>query len=279
MNPTNATIHRSCILAILLCVISRAALAQVSWTSKAYSYVEQDSLPQAEECFKQAIKSASTDKQRAMLLTNLGATQRRRGKIHEAIDSYTAALIHLPMDESILINRATAYMALGNDNKAYTDLCNVLDKKADHAEALYYRAFIYTNRREYASARTDYKRLLAIDPNHENGLLGLALLEQLEGRLQTAEQQLSQLINRYPGNAIYWQARANVLIEQALYDLALLDLETAISLQPTDANLYITRAELYLKLKRHSAAKKDLDAAVALGTPSLSLSELYKQCK
>ena len=279
MKKNSTTKHRLRFLTILFCVISRASLAQVSWTNRAYSYMEQDSLPQAEECFKQAIKSASTDEQRGMLLTNLGATQRRRGKIHEAIDSYTAALVYLPMNEAVLINRATAYMALGNDIKAYTDLCNILDKKADHTEALYYRAFIYTNRREYTSARTDYKRLLTIDPNHENGLLGLALLEQLEGRPQAAEQQLSQLINRYPDSAIYWQARANVLIEQALYDLALLDLETAITLQPTDANLYITRAELYLRLKRSTAAKKDLDTAVALGTPSMSLSELYKQCK
>ena len=183
------------------------------------------------------------------------------------------------MNASILMSRAVAYMSSGNDDKAYTDLCNVLDGNINHTEALYYRAFIYTSRREYATARADYKRLLAIDPSHANGLFGLAILDQLEGRLQAAEQQLSQLIERYPDNATYWQARANVLSELQLYDLALLDLESAIALQPTDAYIYVARAELYLKTKRRTAARQDLDHAAALGLSRAALSELYEQCK
>ena len=264
---------------ILLYPLLASAQSQNEWAARAYAYVEQDSLAQAEECFHQAIKASPTSRQNAMLLANLGAVQRRRGKMREAIESYTSALERAPLTITILMDRATAYMALGNDDKAYTDLCNVLDKKTDHAEALYYRAFIYTNRREYAAARSDYKRLLALDPTHKNGLLGLALLDQRDGRLQAAEQQLSQLIDRYPDNATYWQARANVLIEQKLYDLALLDLETAITLQPTDAYLYVARAELYLKMKRRAAAKQDLDNAAALGLSRVALGELYKQCE
>ena len=269
------------ILASLIWILPLLTIAQSQseWATKAYAYVEQDSLAQAEECFQQAIKASPSSKQNAMLLTNLGAVQRRRGKVREAIESYTLALERAPLTTTILMDRATAYMALGNDDKAYTDLCNVLDRKTDHAEALYYRAFIYTSRREYAAARSDYKRLLTIDPTHENGLLGLALLDQREGRLQAAEQQLSQLIDRYPDNATYWQARANVLMEQKLHDLALLDLETAISLNPTDAYLYVARAELYLKMKRKTAAKQDLNNAASLGLSRAALGELYKQCE
>ncbi len=255
------------------------AQSQGEWASRAYAYMEQDSLAQAEECFRHAVEAAPASKQNVMLLTNLGTVQRRRGKVHEAIDSYTKALGYSPLDVSVLMNRALAYMTLGNDDKAYTDLCNVLDKRTDHAEALYYRAFIYTGRREYAAARADYKRLLALQPDHENGLLGLALLDQREGRLQAAELQLTALVERHPDNATYLQARANVLIERHLYDLALIDLEGAIALQPTDAYLYVARAELYLKMKRRTAAKADLDRAVALGLPRVSLGELYKQCE
>ncbi len=260
-------------------VLLVAAQSQSKWTDRGYAYMEQDSLAQAEECFKRAVEAAPASKQNVMLLTNLGTVQRRRGKLLDAIESYTLALNYSPLDVAILMSRATAYMALGNDDKAYIDLCNVLDKQTDHAEALYYRAFIYTGRREYAAARADYKRLLALQPDHENGLLGLALLDHREGRLQTAELQLTALVERHPSNATYLQARANVLIERQLYDLALLDLEGAIALQPTDAYLYVARAELYLKMKRRTAAKSDLDRAVALGLPRISLSELYKQCE
>ena len=255
------------------------AQSQSEWASRAYAYMEQDSLAQAEECFKHAVEAAPTSKQNVMLLANLGKVQRSRGKVHEAIDSYTKALGYSPLNVSVLMSRAPAYMSLGNDDKTYIALCNVIDKQTDHAEALYYRAFIYTNRREYTAARTDYKRLLALQPDHENGLLGLALLDQREGRLQAAELQLTALVERHPGNATYLQARANVLIERQLYELALIDLEGAIALQPTDAYLYVARAELYLKMKRRTAAKADLNKAVALGLPRLSLNELYKQCE
>ena len=281
MNIDHTPICRITLLAILLSVatLSTWGQSQIEWTNRAYAYVAQDSLVQAEECFKKAIETSTENEQGAMLLTNLGTIQRRRGKVREAIESYTQALTYSPLDPAIMMERAIAYLAIGNDDKAYTDLCNVLDKKSNHTEALYYRAFIYTNRREYTAARTDYKRLLAIDPIHENGLFGLALLDQYEGRLQAAEQQLSQLIDRYPNNAIYWQARANLLVEQKFYDLALIDYEMAITLQPTDADIYVARAELYLKMKRRTAAKSDLDHAVRLGFSRAVLSELYKQCE
>lgn len=269
-------------LSIFLLVASTlplSAQSQSEWIEKGYAYAAQDSLAQAETCFIEAIKASSTNEQSAMLYSNLGTIQRRRGKIREAIEAYTQALDRSPLATPILMERATAYLALGNDDKAYTDLCNVLDKDATHIEALYYRAFIYTNRREYSSARADYKRLLTADPFHERGLFGLALLDQREGRLQAAERQLSQLIDRYPDNATYWQARANILTEQKLYDLALIDLETAATLQPTDANIYVSRAELHLKMKHRTAARNNLDHAVTLGFPRAALSELYEQCK
>ena len=117
------------------------AQSQSEWASRAYTYMEKDSLAQAEECFKHAVEAAPTSKQNVMLLANLGTVQRSRGKVHEAIDSYTKALGYSPLNVSVLMSRATAYMSLGNDDKAYIDLCNVIDKQTDHAEALYYRAF------------------------------------------------------------------------------------------------------------------------------------------
>lgn len=255
-----------------------AAQSQSQWTDRAFTYLAQDSLPQAEECFRKAVEGASNNTQKAMLLGNLGLVQRQRGKVHDAVESYTQALEWAPMDAGLLMHRATAYMVLGNDDRAYTDLCNVLDRVPDNSEALYYRAFIYTNRREYAAARADYKYLLSKDPSHEHALLGLALLDQREGRLQAAVQQLTILIERYPDNPTYLQARANVFVEQGLYDLALIDLDTAIGLHEEDAHLYVARAEVYIKMKRRTTAKSDLDRAVRLGLPRVALHELYQQC-
>lgn len=264
---------------LLLFVGICTAQTQNEWANRGFAYMEQDSLAQAEDCFRKAVESDIASSNNVMLLTNLGTVQRRRGKLSEAIETYTLALNYSPLAVPILMNRATAYLELGNEDKAYVDFCNLLDVDEENPSALYFRAFIYTNRREYSAARADYKRLLALQPDHESALLGLALLDQREGRLQAAELQLTTLIERHPDNPTYLQARANVLIERSLYDLALIDLEGAIALQPTDAYLYVARAELYLKMKRRTAAKADLDRAVALGLPRISLGELYKQCE
>ena len=96
-------------------------------------------------------------------------------------------------------------------------------------------------------------------------------LVEEEGDVRTRFRKLAQL-------ARYLPEPYATEYEQKFYDLALIDLETAITLQPNDANIYLSRAELYLKMKRYTAAKQDLDCAVALGIPRAALSELYKQC-
>ena len=126
------------LLILMMCPIGvlSFAQAQLSWAERAYAYVAQDSLLQAEECFEQAVREAATSEQRAMLLANLGTVQRRRGRVRESVETYTQALALTPLDAELLMHRATAYMALGNDDKAYVDLCNVLDKEKNHVEAL-----------------------------------------------------------------------------------------------------------------------------------------------
>ena len=74
------------------------AQTQSVWADRAYTYMEQDSLKQAEECFKKAIEVAPQSKQSAKLLANLGTIQRQRGKVREAIETYTTALERAPLD-------------------------------------------------------------------------------------------------------------------------------------------------------------------------------------
>ena len=59
----------------------------------------------------------------------------------------------------------------------------------------------------------------------------------------------------------------------------MLDMEEAIRLKPDDAQYYIVRAGIYLKLKKKKLARNDLDKAVELGVSRASLSELYKECR
>lgn len=239
--------------------------------------VEQDSLDQAIVLFKEALKKEPGNSFNAELFAGLGEIYRRQGKNEDALEQFNLSLNLRPQSVSTLLSRAGVYLQCGNEKKAYTDYCDVLDLDKDNHEALFYRAYINMDQRDYKAARVDYERLLLLDANHYGARLGLAVLNQKEGRLKEANDQLSTLIIAYPQKAELYAARADVEKEQKAYDLALLDMEEAIRLQPTDAQNYIIRAGIYLKLDKKRQMRADLERAIELGVSRASLKDFVKE--
>ena len=56
------------------------------------------------------------------------------------------------------------------------------------------RAYIYMQQRDYKMAKADYERLLKVNPTSYNGCLGLATLEQREGKYEEALKLLNTMI-------------------------------------------------------------------------------------
>ena len=95
--------------------------------SHAMDAVEKDSLYQAEELFKKALKLEPANMRNALLFSNLGTIQRRMGKNKEALESYSLALNRTPYSITMLLNRASLYLEMDYKDKAYVDYCNVID--------------------------------------------------------------------------------------------------------------------------------------------------------
>ena len=74
-------------------------------------------------------------------------------------------------------------------------------------------------------------------------------------------------------------ARADVEREMKHEDLALVDLEEAIRLNPSSADAYLLRGNIYLTQKKKALAKMDFEKAISLGIPPADLHEQLKQCK
>ena len=122
----------------------------------------------------------------ALLFSNLGTIQRWQHRYEQALDSYTLALNIAPRAIPALMNRAALYLELGKDDLARIDYSLVLDIESDNQEALLMRAYIYMRQRNYNFAKSDYERLLKLAPRSYNGRLGLATLEQKEGKYEAA---------------------------------------------------------------------------------------------
>lgn len=282
-------IRRSFLL-IGLSVLLPAVLSAQSYrelSERAVQATEHDSLQLAETLLREALKLEPANPHNALLFSNLGTIQRRQKKYEQALESYNYALNIAPRTVPILLNRATLYLELGKNDAARADYSLVLDADPDHAEALLMRAYIYMQHRDYAWARADYNRLLKAHPTDFKARLGLATLAQKEGKLEEAFGILNRLVqaeaeSTHPDAhqlSLLYVARAGVEKDLKHTDLALLDLEEALRLNPSQAEAYLMRVQIYLTQGKKRLAKDDLTQAMALGVPQAEIRDLWKQCK
>ena len=110
--------------------------------TRAMDAVEKDSLYQAEQLFKEALRLEPSNMRNALLFSNLGTIQRRMGKNDDAVESYSLALNLTPYSVTMLLNRASLYLEMDYLDKAYVDYCNVIDLDDKNQEALRFRAYI-----------------------------------------------------------------------------------------------------------------------------------------
>lgn len=266
-------------LLFFLFPLSLSAQNYQEFSEKAIESIEKDSLSQAETLLKAALALEPRNPHNALLFSNLGLVQRRLGRYKDATESYTYALNFAPLAVPILLNRAAIYLEQGLQDKAYVDYCQVTDVDKKNTEALLMRAYIYTLRRDYKAARIDYNRLLELDPQSYSGRLGLATLEQKEGKFRESLDLLNKLIAERVDDATLYIARADVEREMQHDDLALIDLEEAIRLSPSSADAYLLRGDIYLAQKKKVLARQDYEKAISLGVPPSELHEQLKQCK
>lgn len=107
-------------------------------------------------------------------------------------------------------------------------------------------------------AKADYERLLKVNPTSYNGRLGLATLEQKEGKYEEALRLLNTMIAAKGENrqlspsqyAMLYVARAGVEKDLHHTDMALVDLEEAISLDSSQPEIYLMRGEILPRPKK-----------------------------
>ncbi len=267
------------LMTVLWATLTISAQTYHDVIEKAMAYTVQDSLVQAEQLFKKALKMDPANARNALLFSNLGTVQKRMGKTDDAIQSYTMALNITPYATSILLNRAALYLDKGLNDKAYMDYCNVIDLLPENVEARLFRAYIYMSRRQYDEARVDYNVILGKEPSHKSARIGLVLLEQNLGKMTAAHNGLNLLVNDYPEDISLLKMRANLQLEENYPDAALLDLEEVARLDPKDAENFCQIGTVYLRLHKKNEARKAFEKAITLGIPKTQLQEQLKACK
>ena len=253
---------------LILCLGCSQLSAQTydELVTRAMDAVEKDSLRQAEGLFKEALRLEPANMRNALLFSNLGTIQRRMGKNKEALESYSLALNRTPHSIPMLLNRASLYLDMNYPEKAYVDYCDVIDLDPQNVEA-------------YQDAKVDYQKLLDIVPGDQTARIGMAIVNQKLHRYHESLEEFNRLIVDYPKDASLLKARAELEVEMNTPDLALLDLESAASLNPNAAEIYVMCGDIYLSKGLKREAYTAFEKAIELGYPRPELQDKLKLSK
>jgi tetratricopeptide (TPR) repeat protein len=265
---------------LMLCLsLSLTAQENKSLIDRALQMVQKDSLPQAEKLYKEAIKASKNEKDNVKLYCSMALIQRQMRHFPDAADSYTYALKSEPQSVSILLKRGAIYIAQGLNSTALADYNAALNLQPDNQEALTVRAYILLKRGEYTKARDDYNHLRLLDSNNFDARFGLALLAQKNKDFRSAMEQLNTLISEYENNSALYLARANVEMDITHPDLALIDVERAIALDPNVPEAFLLRGDIHLRLRKKALAKQDYLRALKEGASQTEVRPRLQKCK
>ena len=184
-----------------------------------------------------------------------------------------------PKNVDLRLKKAEANINLSQYDYAAEEYSKVLKQDERNLAALYFRAYCYTQLRQYSMARADYDAFLAIQPEHLEAHLGLARVLQLLNRRADAVDELNRCVQMFPDSADAYAARAAYETQLKQYDAALYDWDEALRLRPNDASLTVSKVDILLNLGRIREAREDLDKAVKQGTTRAALREWYDKCK
>ena len=100
----------------------------------------------------------------------------------DSVSVLIAQLDKQPNNIDLRLKKAEANINLLQYDYAADEYSKVLKQDERNLAALYFRAFCYTQLRQYGMARADYDAFLAIQPEHLEAHLGLAHVLQHQQR-------------------------------------------------------------------------------------------------
>lgn len=233
--------------------------------TRSFDYLDQDSLPQAEEALRLALRLQPANPGNGLLLANMGSIQRRQGKLTEAEQSYTIGLGFLPDNLTLLTNRASLYAEMEAYDKAIDDYTSVIRYEPENEDALYERALCRLMSQDTLGARLDLELIDTFNPTSAKSRLGMAYVYKAQRMFREASEIYDALIERNPRNARLLRERAEVYYLSGRMAAALDDVNRSIQMAPRDPYSYILRAQIRYAKQDKEFARRDLNQALELG--------------
>ncbi len=171
--------------------------------------------------------------------------QHRQGYYEEAIQLYSQSLSANPALVEAYVGRARAREMIRDFQGAVTDYSIYLELKPDNFDVLLARANARYKVGHFQQALVDYKRLLSLPPGETNVVMfQKSASPQGTRQITTAQSDLRPSLYNYIGLTSF---------KLQDYTQALLWLDSAIRLQPREADYYVNRGMVHEKTSTEKA--------------------------
>ena len=247
--------------------------------AKSFDFIDADSLSQAEDALREALRIEPGNPSNGMLLLNLGTIQRRQGKLKEAEDSYTIGLAFLPNNLTLLNNRAQLFAEMEKYPEAIEDYTEVIYQEPENENAYYERALCKLMNQDTLGARLDLEQIDRFNPNSAKSRLGMAYVYKAQEMWREASELYDALIERNPRNASLLRERAEVFYFSNRMGAALDDVNKSIDFDPRDPYSYLLRAQIRYAKGDKEFARRDLNQALELGLNKDEVKDLIEKLK
>jgi tetratricopeptide (TPR) repeat protein len=188
------------------------------------------------------------------------------GQPEQGLALAKAQLTNGPEDRDTYVAIANIDLRLHRSKDAYEALDRADEKIAKPEEKLYLyllRATVADKDKQYAEAETQYRKVLAIDPNNAGALNDLGyMLADRSVRLPEALTMIQKAVELDPQNGAYLDSLGWVYFKMGQYALAEQNLHKAIERVSSDPSIHDHLGEVYDKTGRLKLAVAQWDRAM-----------------
>ena len=271
---------------------------QLLYSGGLFSYLEQFSISanshKSDLSQSQIIKPQSTAVDLNIFYLNLGDEYFQKGEYAAAINSYNQALQFNNSDADIYYKLGLVNYQLGEYHTAITNYSQAINININHPQAynqiglVHYQignyhiaieaytqairinphiAINYKNRADVRShigdtqgAIEDYNQAINLNPDYATTQKD----RQISRYLLDEQQQLKQIINIDPNDAIGYKNRGHDRVELGDYEGAITDYNQVIQINPDDIDAYYCRGNAHFDLGKYAAAIADYTQVIKM---------------
>lgn len=234
-----------------------------AWSNRAITRIQEGDLAGARADLD---KSETLDPTYVQIFIGRGMLADLERRPKDAIDAYTKALQREPANGYALTQRAAAYAALGDDDKATADRIAKADADVaadpDAASSYLGRGSVLLDIRRFDDAIRDFDKALSLEPRNALALADRGIARVWKGDLAAASSDLNAAIAIDPKNPVVFRARGLMAQRRGAWRDSVAAYTLALELEPLNAFALGHRAEAASAAGDSEAALRDAAAAI-----------------